>query len=743
MLKAIEKNVSPVFLIGDLCDMLEKYLEHDQVAEVYRAYLFSADAHEGQRRMSGEPYIYHPLAVARILAEMRMDQKSIIAAILHDVIEDTPTAKDQLEKEFGEEVAGLVDGVSKLAKVKMESHAEAQAENFQKMILAMADDIRVILVKLADRLHNMRTLGVMRLDKQKRIARETLDIYAPIAYRLGMNNIRNEFENLGFSILYPMRYRILDEAVKKGRGNRKEIVQGIEKSIEERLKQDGIKVRVSGREKHLFSLYQKMKDKMLPFSEVFDVYAFRIIVNKVESCYHALGVIHNLYKPVPGKFKDYIAIPKTNGYQSLHTVLFGPYGVPIEVQIRTKDMERVAEVGIAAHWLYKAGDGDGSMAQDRTRQWLRNVLEMQQNAGNSIEFLENVKIDLFPDVVYVFTPQGEIKELLRGTTAVDFAYAVHTDVGNTCVAAKINRRLMPLRTELLNGQTVEIITAPGARPNPLWLDFIVTGKARSNIRHYLKNLQRKEAIDLGERLLSKALTTFSSALDDISQMTINRVVKVYNFNDKDDLLEEIGLGNRAAFLVAQQLTSVDEEEDQKNISRKSQAKRQGKFRHVLDRYVPSFLKGEKKSPLPLMITGTEGMVMTFAKCCRPIPGDPILGFVTTGRGIVVHTQSCKNVVEYKKSPENWIDVRWEPDTAGDFPVEIRIDVVNQRGVLATAAAIIADMGSNINNVNIEEKEGKFSTITFTIQVRDRKHLANIMRRLKSLEQVTRIVRVKK
>lgn len=743
MLKAIEKNVSPVFLIGDLCDMLEKYLEHDQVAEVYRAYLFSADAHEGQRRMSGEPYIYHPLAVARILAEMRMDQKSIIAAILHDVIEDTPTAKDQLEKEFGEEVAGLVDGVSKLAKVKMESHAEAQAENFQKMILAMADDIRVILVKLADRLHNMRTLGVMRLDKQKRIARETLDIYAPIAYRLGMNNIRNEFENLGFSILYPMRYRILDEAVKKGRGNRKEIVQGIEKSIEERLKQDGIKVRVSGREKHLFSLYQKMKDKMLPFSEVFDVYAFRIIVNKVESCYHALGVIHNLYKPVPGKFKDYIAIPKTNGYQSLHTVLFGPYGVPIEVQIRTKDMERVAEVGIAAHWLYKAGDGDGSMAQDRTRQWLRNVLEMQQNAGNSIEFLENVKIDLFPDVVYVFTPQGEIKELLRGTTAVDFAYAVHTDVGNTCVAAKINRRLMPLRTELLNGQTVEIITAPGARPNPLWLDFIVTGKARSNIRHYLKNLQRKEAIDLGERLLSKALTTFSSALDDISQMTINRVVKVYNFNDKDDLLEEIGLGNRAAFLVAQQLTSVDEDEDQKNISRKSQAKRQGKFRHVLDRYVPSFLKGEKKSTLPLMITGTEGMVMTFAKCCRPIPGDPILGFVTTGRGIVVHTQSCKNVVEYKKSPENWIDVRWEPDTAGDFPVEIRIDVVNQRGVLATAAAIIADMGSNINNVNIEEKEGKFSTITFTIQVRDRKHLANIMRRLKSLEQVTRIVRVKK
>jgi len=723
--------------------MLEKYLEHDQVAEVYRAYLFGADAHEGQLRMSGEPYIYHPLAVACILAEMHMDQKSIIAAILHDVIEDTPTAKDQLEKEFGAEVAGLVDGVSKLAKVKMGSRAEAQAENFQKMILAMADDIRVILVKLADRLHNMRTLGVMRPEKQKRIARETLDIYAPIAYRLGMNNIRNEFENLGFSMLYPMRYRVLDQAVKKGRGNRKEIVQGIEDSIKDSLKQDGINALVTGREKHLFSLYRKMKDKLLPFSEVFDVYAFKIIVDKVESCYHVLGVIHNLYKPVPGKFKDYIAIPKTNGYQSLHTVLFGPYGVPSEVQIKTKDMERVAEVGIAAHWLYKTGDGGSSIAQDRARQWLRNVLEIQQYAGNSIEFLENVKIDLFPDVVYVFTPDGEIKELLRGTTAVDFAYAVHTDVGNSCVAAKINRRLMPLRTELLNGETVEIITAPGARPNPLWLDFVVTGKARTNIRHYLKNLHRKDAIELGERLLEKGLTTYKSTMKNISQLAMNKVVKNYNFTDKDDLLVDIGLGNRTALLVAQQLVTLDEEEDQKSIARKSQAKRQGKLRNVLDRYVPSFLKGEKRASHPLLITGTEGMVMTFAKCCRPIPGDPVLGFVTTGKGIVVHTESCKNIVEYRKTPENWIDVRWEPDTKGEFPVDIRIDVINQRGVLATAAATIAEMGSNIDNVNIEEKEGKFSTITFTIQVKDRKHLANIMRRLKSLEQVTRINRVKR
>jgi len=731
-----------VFLISDLCDILEQYLEHEQVAEVYRAYLFSAEAHEGQQRLSGEPYIYHPLAVARTLAEMRMDQKSIIAAILHDVIEDTPTAKDQIEKEFGMEVAGLVDGVSKLTKVKIEDRAQAQAENFQKMILAMADDIRVILVKLADRLHNMRTISVMSRDKRRRIARETLDIYSPIAHRLGMNKIRSELENLGFAVLYPMRYRVLDEAVKKGRGNRKEIIEGIEKAIKQRLKEDGLNGGVIGREKHLYSLYQKMREKLLPFTEVFDVYAFRIIVDKVENCYHALGVIHNLYKPVPGKFKDYIAIPKTNGYQSLHTVLFGPYGVPIEVQIKTREMERVAEVGIAAHWLYKTGEADGGLAHDRTRQWLRNVLEMQRNAGNSLEFLENVKIDLFPDVVYVFTPKGQIKELLRGTTAVDFAYAVHTDVGNTCVAAKINRRLMPLRTELLNGQTVEIITAPGARPNPLWLDFIVTGKARSNIRHYLKNLQSQEAVELGKRLLNKSLSTLSSSLDEISSMTMASIAESHHFENVDSLFEDIGLGNRAGLFVAQQLLHVDNEEKSGIDLKEFNGRHPSTIRNVFNRYVPSFLRGDKTTSRPLLITGTEGMVMKFAKCCRPIPGDPVLGFITTGRGIVVHTESCKNVVEFRKTPEKWIDVRWEPDAEGDFPVDIRVEVINQRGVLATAAATIADMGANIDNVNIEDHDGKYSTITFTIEVNNRKHLANIMRQLRSLDQVAKIYRVK-
>ena len=543
-----------MFLISDLCDMLESYLEHDQVTEVYSAYLFGAEAHEGQRRLSGEPYIYHPLAVARILAEMHMDEKSIVAAILHDVIEDTPTAKEQIAKAFGEEVAELVDGVSKLTQVKFESRAEAQAENFRKMILAMVRDIRVILVKLADRLHNMRTLGAMPPEKRRRIARETLEIYAPIAHRLGMNTIRLELEDLGFSALYPMRYRILNEAVKRARGNRKEILQTIETSLKEHLRQEGLEGRVIGREKHLYSLYQKIKSKTLSLSEVFDVYAFRIVVDKVDSCYRALGVVHNLYKPVPGKFKDYIAIPKVNGYQSVHTVLFGPFGVPIEVQIRTEDMDKVAEAGIAAHWLYKAGDSGSSTAQERARQWLRSLLEMQQSAGNSLEFLENVKIDLFPDVVYVFTPKGEIMELPRGATAVDFAYAVHTDIGNSCVAAKIDRRLMPLRTDLLNGQTVEIITAPGARPNPLWLNYVVTGKARTNIRSYLKNLKQEDAVELGKRMINKALTSFSTTIDEIPAHRVNVVLQDYKFENLEHLLAEIGLGNRSTILVARQLT---------------------------------------------------------------------------------------------------------------------------------------------------------------------------------------------
>jgi len=705
------------FLISDLLDLLESYLDTEQVREIYRAYLFGAEAHEGQTRVSGEPYIYHPIEVAHILAEMRMDAESIIAGILHDVIEDTGTLKETVTSEFSEDVAELVDGVSKLTQIKFESQAEAQAENFRKMILAMVRDIRVILVKLADRLHNMRTLGVMRSEKRRRIARETLEIYAPIANRLGMNQVRLELEELGFAALYPMRYRVLSAAVKKARGNRKEILNKIESAIQQRLDEEQLSCRLLSREKHLYSLYKKIRDRVGSFTEVFDVYAFRVIVDSVDTCYRVLGKMHNLYKPLPGKFKDYIAIPKTNGYQSLHTVLFGPYGVPIEVQIRSEDMERVAEVGIAAHWLYKSSEKAGSNnAQTRAREWLRELLEMQRNAGNSLEFLESVKIDLFPDEVYVFTPAGDILELPRGATAVDFAYAVHTDVGNTCIAAKIDRRLAPLRTPLLNGQTVEVITATGAHPNPAWLNFVSTAKARSNVRHYLKNLQNDEATELGQRLLDKALHNINSALADIQEQPFNQVVAECGFKSRDSLYADIGLGNRMAMLVARRLVPV-EEGSEENIRETGHSK-------------------------PLAIRDTEGMVVHFARCCRPIPGDAIVGFISSGRGLVIHTETCKNLTDFRRRPEKWIDVEWQRGIKGEFPAEIRVDVSNQKGVLATIAAEISETGSNIENVSIEERDGLDTSMNFTVAVHDRAHLARVMRCVRKLPAVMRISRSK-
>ncbi|HHJ16649.1 MAG TPA: bifunctional GTP diphosphokinase/guanosine-3',5'-bis pyrophosphate 3'-pyrophosphohydrolase [Gammaproteobacteria bacterium] len=705
------------FLISDLCDLLESYLDTEQVREIYRAYLFGAEAHEGQHRVSGEPYIYHPIAVARILAEMHMDPESIIAGMLHDVIEDTGTPKEVVTSEFSEEVAELVDGVSKLTQIKFESQAEAQAENFRKMMLAMVRDIRVIMVKLADRLHNMRTLGVMRGDKRRRIARETLDIYAPIANRLGMNQIRLELEDLGFAALYPMRYRVLNEAVKRARGNRKEILNKIESAIQQRMQQELIRCRLLSRQKHLYSLYKKIRDRVGSFNEVFDVYAFRIIVDNVDTCYRVLGMMHSLYKPVPGKFKDYIAIPKANGYQSLHTVLFGPYGVPIEVQIRTDDMERVAESGIAAHWLYKSSDkGSGNNAQARAREWLRKLLEMQSHAGNSLEFLENVKIDLFPDEVYVFTPAGDILELPRGATAVDFAYAVHTDVGNTCIASKVDRRLAPLRTPLLNGQTVEVITATGAHPNPAWLNFVTTAKARSNIRHYLKNLQNDEAIELGRRMLDKALHNLQSSLAEIGAEQFAGLMEECGFEDRDTLYADIGLGNRMAMLVARRLVPQEEGSEEK--------------------------PAETGNSKPLAIRGTEGMVVHFARCCRPIPGDAIVGFISTGRGLVIHTEGCNNLSDFRSRPDKWIDVEWQPDIEGEFSAEIRVDVTNQKGVLATIAAEISEAGSNIENVSIEERDGLDTSMNFTVTVRDRQHLARVMRCIRKLPSVMRIIRSK-
>lgn len=710
-----------VFLINDLCNLAGTYLDTRKVNEIYRAYLFAAEAHRGQLRASGEPFVYHPLNVARILAELRMDHQTIIAAMLHDVIEDTPTIKPQLAKAFGSEVADIVDGVSKLTQISFESKAEEQAENFRKMILAMARDIRVILVKLADRLHNMRTLGALPPAKRRQIARETLEIYAPIANRLGLNKFVLELEDLGFAALYPIRYRVLAAEVRKARGHRKHVVKRIEHAIKQRLHAEGLSGRVLGREKHLYSLYQKMRSKGLAFSEVLDVYAFRIIVDTVDKCYRVLGAVHNLYKPKPATFKDYIAIPKSNGYQSLHTVLVGPYGVPIEVQIRTDDMHAVAESGIASHWLYKSGQEGTNAAHSRARQWLRGLLAMQQEAGDSIEFIENVKIDLFPNEVYVFTPAGEIMQLPRGATPVDLAYAVHTDVGNTCVAAKIDRRYAPLRTPLTSGQTVEIVTAPWGRPNPNWLNFVVTGKARSNIRSYLKNLRKGEAVELGRRLITQSLAGESLTIEDIPQERIDGLLTEFGFLDFEGLLEEIGLGNRIAPLVVRRLMPISEETTGEPPRNRSQA---------------------PKSTQPLYIKGTEGMVVTFARCCHPIPGDPIYGFASAGRGIVIHAQFCNNLSEFTKRPEKWIDVEWGSNIEGEFPVEIRIDAANQKGALATMAAAISEMGANIENVVISDRDGLYTSLNFLIDVIDRTHLAQIIRRLRAINLISRITRTR-
>lgn len=703
------------FLISSLCSLLDSYLSPEEVREVYRAYLFGAEAHEGQTRLSGEPYIYHPLAVARIMAEMRMDAQSIIAAILHDVIEDTPTAKAQLEQEFGQEVAELVDGVSKLTNLSFESKAEAKAESFRKMMLAMVKDLRVIMIKLADRLHNMRTLGVMRPEKRRRIARETLEVYAPIAQRLGMNAIRVELEHLGFEALYPTRFRVLEHAVKRVRGNRRELMQKIETSICHRLEESGIEARIFGREKNLYSIYKKMRAKGRPFSEVFDVFAFRIVTADVDTCYRTLGVVHNLYTPVPGKFKDYIAIPKVNGYQSLHTVLFGPHGLPVEIQIRSDEMDRVAQAGIAAHWLYKSGDGR-ARAQARAHRWLKDVLEMQQSAGNSLEFLESLKVDLFPDEVYVFTPAGEIKELPRGATAVDYAYSVHSDVGNTCVAVRIDRRLAPLSTVLQSGQTVEVITAPNSRPHPNWLNFVVTAKARTCIRHVLKQLKSDEAIKLGRRLLDKALTPYKLGLKTVDPVRLNALLEQMDLPDLDHLLAEIGLGQRAAPLVARRLTE----------------------QHGGG---PALSQGQG-SAVPLAIQGTEGMVVSYGKCCYPIPGDPIVGVMSAGKGLVIHRESCRNLRNYHDSPDRWVQALWSPEQIGEFTVSIRVLTHNEKGVLATIAAKVADLGSNIESVNFDRQDGITATMSFLLSVKNRKHLAKIMRALRNIPQVYRTTRAK-
>ena len=703
--------------IDSLADDLSSYLGKDQINNVRRAYYYAEQAHEGQFRHTGDAYVTHPLAVASILSEMHMDHQSLMAAMLHDVIEDTGVTKTAIKSQFGNTVADLVDGVSKLNKITFSSHAEAQAENFQKMAMAMAKDLRVILVKIADRLHNMRTLEVLTSDKRRRIGRETLDIYAPIANRLGMNNVRVEFEELCFTALYPMRARRINAAVKRVRGNRKEIVLQIQTSLEACLEREGLPGRTIGREKHLYSIYEKMRSKHKSFSEIMDVYAFRIVVDNVDACYRVLGAVHSLYKPVPGRFKDYIAIPKANGYQSLHTTLFGMHGVPIEIQIRTEEMEAMANNGIASHWLYKSSDDLPSNAHIRAREWVNGLLDIQKHAGNSLEFIENVKIDLFPDEIYVFTPKGTIFELPAGSTAVDFAYAIHTDVGSSCVACRISRRLAPLSEPLQSGQTVEIITAPGTQPNPAWLSFVITGKARSNIRHHLKNQKYSESVALGRRLLNKALANFGSNLASVAKENINTVLNQTSLKSLDQLLEEIGLGNRMSYLIAQRLTKHSDIALLENGSKPEQQE-------------------------SLAIRGSEGMVMNYAKCCHPIPGDPIVGHISSGRGMVIHTDDCNNITEIRDNPEKCVAVSWDPNVEGEFSVELRVELENLRGIIATLATTITGAEANIEKISTVERDARFIIVNLSLNVRNRVHLAHVMKRVRLIKAVTSVTRVK-
>ncbi|RUR31178.1 RelA/SpoT family protein [Vreelandella nanhaiensis] len=708
-----------MFTIDDLADRLGGYLPSDEIQQVKRAFYYAEQAHDGQRRRSGEPYVTHPLAVANILANMHMDHQSLMAAMLHDVIEDTGVSKKALAAQFGKPVAELVDGVSKLTQITFEDKAVAQAENFQKMVLAMSRDIRVIIVKLADRLHNMRTLGALRPDKKRRIARETLEIYARIAGRLGINTIRIELEDLSFQAIHPMRSERIKRAVASARGHRRSAMREIQASLQQSLDDEVLQGTVVGRQKHLLSIYKKMRDQRKPFAEIMDVFGFRIITEDVASCYRILGVVHNLYKPVPGRFKDYIAIPKANGYQSLHTTLFGPRGMPIEVQIRTREMEAMANNGIAAHWLYKAGQTTHPIAEGshaRARAWVKGLLEMQRHAGNSLEFIEHVKNDLFPDDIYVFTPKGDIMELPQGATVIDFAYSVHTDIGNNCIACRIDRHLAPLSTRLESGQTLEIITAPGARPNLAWLSFVSTAKARSAIRHALKHQQQTEAITLGRRLLNKALTPFETSLEELDEAVFEQAVKELDAASQESLLESLGLGNRMAHVVARRLVDIAHGE-----------------RHEANVAVDN---GKA-----VLISGSEGMVINFARCCHPLPGDPVLGHLSMGKGLVVHRAECRNLVEHKNDPEKLFTLEWSESIDEDFPVALRIEIESRRGLVAELAGLVTDADANIERIGIEERDARLSTVNLTLSVKGRVHLARIIKRIRNLPNVGKITRM--
>ncbi len=690
--------------------LIADYLPLREAQKVRRAYYYAEQAHYGQIRRSGEPYVTHPLAVASILARMHMDSESLMSALLHDVIEDTGITKNDIEAQFGKSVAELVDGVSKLTHVEFDSVELRQAENFQKMALAMARDIRVILVKLADRLHNMRTLSVLNREKIKRIANETLDIYAPIAMRLGMNEARMEFEDLGLKALYPMRARRLDAARRAASGNRKQLFQQIRGQLSQSLDREEFAITVIGREKHLYSIYKKMKTKRKSFSDIMDIFAFRLIVNSVDDCYRTLGIVHSLYKPVPGEFKDYIAIPKANGYQSLHTVLKGMHGVPIEIQIRTHEMEDMANNGIAAHWLYKAEEASASMPHKRAREWVKGLLEMQQRAGNSLEFIENVKIDLFPDEVYVFTPRGDILELPKGACPIDFAYAVHTDIGNHCVAARINKQLTPLSEPLESGATVEIVTAPTGRPSPSWLNLVVTARARTHIRHFLKNQREEDSIELGGNLIDRALVIHKTKLSQLPEATLRNALKKLGKSDLESLLIDVARGNTLP-----------------NVA----------IAHLVGNVSSNNLTASK---VALGIRGTEGIGVTYAKCCCPLPGDPIEGYLGQGKGLVVHRDNCRNLNELRDQPERLMALHWEDEVDRPYPVGLRVEAENRRGIIAVLGTRLNTIGLNIERIATQEKDIQFTYIDLELQLSSRVHLATVMKRLRTLEGVRKVIR---
>jgi guanosine-3',5'-bis(diphosphate) 3'-pyrophosphohydrolase len=696
-----------VYLFEGLKTKVSEYLPPEQVEYIQAAYVLARDAHDGQTRSSGDPYITHPVAVAGILADMNLDYETLMAALLHDVIEDTHYSQEDLSLAFGETVAELVEGVSKLDKLQFSSKQEAQAENFRKMLMAMVQDIRVILIKLADRTHNMRTLGSLRPDKRRRIALETLEIYSPLAHRLGIHDIKNELEDLGFQAMYPMRHRALRSAVTQARGNRKEIIENTQSELVQRLDSYKIKGTVLGREKHLYSIYRKMKSKELSFTEVMDIYAFRVVVDTVDNCYRVLGAMHGLYKPIENRFKDYIAIPRTNGYQSLHTSLKGPHGIPVEVQIRTAEMDHMADKGVAAHWLYKKSSDNNTTAQLRANQWIQSLIELQQRSSTSAEFIESVKSDLFPDEIYVFTPKGTIVELPTGATAVDFAYAVHSDVGNTCVGARVERRNYSLSKPLENGQVVEIITSPRAKPNANWLNFVVSARARSNIRHFLKRQQSEDAISMGNRLLRHALGTIK--LDEINPEEIARVVEETKYESFDDLLSNIGMGNELSAIVARRLVGENAE-------------------------IP-----EKKSHVA--IRGTEGLLVHFSRCCHPIPDDEVVAVLSPGRGIVIHQTGCTNIRKLsREEPQRVLPMEWDDEPQGDFKAALRLELFNHQGTLAALTSTIASSESSIINLQTEERENSIYVIDIELTTKNRLHLAKIMRKIRSMPELQKVSR---